>query len=80
MPAAGECKEGQVPGDSSGCTWRTLKDFKHVNSTCVNNFVDEAVEKYGADCFNKCPEPHNDKTACYTQCFAQTINGNETVV
>ena len=26
----------------------------------------------------KCKEPTNEKTACYANCFAQTINGNDT--
>ena len=36
------------------------------------------VEDEGKHCFSKCAEPHNEKTACYATCFAQTINGNVT--
>ena len=36
------------------------------------------VEAHGKQCFSKCAEPTNEKTACYAKCFAQTINGNTT--
>lgn len=77
-PTAGECTGEEKPGDGSGCTWRVASEGKHVNSSCVNAFIDEVVESAGHSCFSKCAQPRNEKTACYATCFAQTINGNAT--
>ena len=78
MPAAGECKGKERPGkNGTGCTWRTVKEDKWVNSSCVNANIDRLVEAHGTKCFKECAEPTNEKTACYAKCFAQTVNGNE---
>lgn len=77
MPAAGECHGNQTI-ENGDCTWRVIKDYKHVNRTCVNGKIDKLVEDYGASCFKKCKEPTNPKTECYASCFAQVFNGNTT--
>lgn len=78
LPAAGECSGSQSPGDSSGCTWKLQSVTKLVNSTCVSERLDRAIEQHGDKCFSQCDDPKNTTTACYTKCFTESVNGNQT--
>lgn len=78
MPSQGECQGAARPGDGSGCTWRVLKEAKHVNGSCATAGVDSAIVAHGHACFASCPDPTKVFTECWQDCFAQTVQGNST--
>jgi hypothetical protein len=75
-PAAGECKGDAVPGDGTGCSWRTLELKKAVNYSCVQANVAAAVMARNPQCFSTCADGHRrdppDPTDCWLRCFFNT--------
>ena len=41
-PTRGECLDGHVVGDGSGCTWRLLETQRVVRAPCVYETIDQA--------------------------------------
>ena len=80
FPKPGKCAKGTRPGDgTSTCTWRIVQQKKIVNASCVNDKVDRVVEKFGKECFQRCPGGvKNSTSTCYLDCYAVVINGNDT--
>jgi len=77
-PAAGLCPQGAALG-TNGCTWRyrnANKPGRYVNSGCVDERVDAAVEAHGRPCFSGCAQPSNKTSLCYSTCYAATLEGD----
>ena len=80
---SGRCKEGHVPGDSSGCSWRPIGIRKALNYSCLQANVAGTVIGHNPQCFEHCsdgkerdPRPPSD---CWTLCFFNTFLGNTTL-
>ena len=69
--AAGQCHDG-APGN---CSWRVVKPVKKISKTCSDLVVNGLVESRGAGCFGGCPQPRNESSLCYIQCYYQTVLG-----
>jgi hypothetical protein len=79
----GRCKEGHLPGDSSGCSWRPIGIRKALNYSCLQANVAGTVIAHNPPCFERCadgklrdPHPPSD---CWTLCFFNTFLGNTTL-
>lgn len=79
----GRCKEGHLPGDSSGCSWRPIGIRKALNYSCLQANVAGTVIAHNPQCFERCadgkerdPHPPSD---CWTLCFFNTFLGNTTL-
>ena len=51
----GECEEGKLPGDGSGCSWRTAATVKTINATCMRDRVVSLVAERDPSCWVACP-------------------------
>lgn len=71
-PVAGECKKGEPVG-TNGCTWRLVETIKYINSTCLNDKIDDAVIKHGHRCFGLCAKPLNKTGKCYNTCYSAVL-------
>lgn len=76
-PMISECPEG-APLGTNGCTWRIVKSI-YRNASCVNGKLNDAVEKYGAACFDKCSKPLNRTGDCYLDCYKDVLQGNNSI-
>jgi hypothetical protein len=64
------------PGISqANCTWRIAETSKRVSKTCQESHVFDVVEERGAACFQQCGPARNLSTACWTNCFYDTVFG-----
>jgi hypothetical protein len=66
---------GQCGHAGTNCTWRVAETVKRVSKDCQQQTVFEAVQEHGAECFDGCPKPLNVSTACWTNCFYNTMLG-----
>lgn len=75
----GECPQGRTPGDGKtpSCSWQLApgKEGKAVNVTCLLGHVLPLVEKNGAACFAKCPQPLDWRNSCYLDCVPKAVMG-----
>lgn len=74
-PTAGQCKPGMQLGHQ-GCTWRNRAPARYYESHCVDSRVDKAVETHGKTCFDRCLQPHNQTSLCYSECYSNTLEGD----
>ena len=58
-----------------GVFWRNARVVKAINSKCQATALDAAVAKTGAGCFDLCPQPANASSACWVDCFFETVLG-----
>jgi len=73
--SSGLCRKGTTLGHE-GCTWRYTAPARYYESGCVDSRVDSAVEAHGRVCFSGCPQPHNQTSLCYSECYASTLEGD----
>ena len=55
--------------------WRNATIVKTINKRCQSRTVDHLVQRAGAPCFAKCPQPTNSSSLCWIQCFFDTVLG-----
>ena len=70
-PAAGQCVGTYRPGDGSGCTWRIRGRPTFIESTCVNNKLDEAIVNSKPACFkdDDLAAMVNRSSECFYRCL-----------
>lgn len=76
-PAAGQCLGAHRPGDGSGCTWRIRTQPTFIQSTCVNDRLDQAILNATSDCFKdkRCHDNGdiasavNTSSECFFRCY-----------
>jgi hypothetical protein len=74
--AAGECHGENVPGDGSGCTWRTAATVKTINATCMRDHVVDLVGDYNPACWVRCPgDKTNYTSSCFRDCYELGLRG-----
>lgn len=68
-------KEGQCTEQSAmnTCSWKVL-GMKTVKEECLKDVLMSRVETNGKDCFQTCG-PRNTTSACWIQCFFDTVLG-----
>jgi hypothetical protein len=71
-------RQGHCDGSSKDCSWRVAAVEKVVNATCVNGKIVDEVEKVNASCFAALPDPKNQTTDGWIQCFFDSLFGNST--
>lgn len=73
----GECTEGKA--SPAGCTWRLVDTVKVVSKDCADKSMNAAVVRagQGTGCFHKCPQPTNTTSACWINCFYDTVLGSK---
>ena len=50
-----------------------MQTSRNVNATCVNNHITDNVVNHGPKCFNACPQPTNQSSACWIHCLFETL-------
>ena len=74
-PRSGLCAAGRRIGDGN-CTWRVKRLLKTVDKQCADRGVFSVVEAHDRrGCFTNCPQPRNTSSACWTECFYETMLG-----
>jgi len=68
--STGNCKT-----QSTNCTWRVVETLRNVNHKCQDKLLSESVEKEGSECFNACPQPKNQTSTCWVECYFTTLLG-----
>ena len=58
-----------------GKYWRNATIVKAINQRCQARALDAKVESEGKTCFSACPQPTNQSTACWIECFYATVLG-----
>ena len=58
-----------------GKYWRNATIVKTINSKCQARPFDAFVEQTGSECFNACPQPKNQTSRCWIECFFSTTLG-----
>lgn len=77
-PSRGQCTDGHVPNDGSGCTWRLLEAASFVNASCVAHRLFAIVKKAQPSCFVNCGPDDKPGTHCFIKCVEDTVLGNST--
>jgi len=55
--------------------WRNATVVKMINAKCQARALETLVQTTGAACFGGCPQPTNQSTACWIDCFFSTVLG-----
>lgn len=69
-------KEGQCGGTTveDNCTW-AVKATKTVNETCMHESIVDALVEHTPACFQGCPQPKNESSSCFIDCFFTSLLG-----
>lgn len=69
----GEC--GSVAEPKANCSWRIVETVKVISKKCQEDHVFGVVQQHGHECFDKCHQPLNRSTGCWTNCVYDTVFG-----
>jgi hypothetical protein len=72
-PHKGMCAPGHSPGDGTGCTWRQAAIKRTIKANCMYERVRLFVVAGNSSCFNACPQPANQTSDCYLECYSNTV-------
>lgn len=61
--------------DDEGKYWRNATITKVINQKCQARSLDKHVQGAGTECFSACPQPTNQSSACWVECFFATVLG-----
>ena len=83
-PNLGQCLGTRRPGDGTGCTWRIRARPTFIESTCVNERLDQAILKATPDCFKdkRCHDNGdvaagvNTSSECFFRCYWLALNSD----
>ena len=70
----GEC-HAPDPIGTNNCTWRVVSVPKRVTNECLQKGIKHQVLQQGSTCFNRCVQPLNATSACYIDCYYETLLG-----
>ncbi len=73
-PTRGRCAAEQPVGHA-GCTWKVRRLIKQVAKECSDRGVFSTVVRRNQNCFGRCPLPQNTSSACFVNCFYETMLG-----
>lgn len=59
----------------AGKYWRNATIVKTINQRCHSRGVDRLVTTTGKRCFEACPQPANQSSPCWVDCFFATVLG-----
>jgi len=58
-----------------GTMWRNATTLKKINAACQSRALDKLVQQTGQACFDACPQPTNQSSTCWVDCFFATVLG-----
>ena len=61
--------------DTKDKYWKNATIIKTINAKCQAEHFDGFVQQQGASCFSGCPQPTNQSSACWVNCFFSTVLG-----
>merc|ERR1711907_197400 len=59
------------------CYWSLKSTPRTIASTCLLDHVGAAVVAHNTTCFDSCPQPKNQSSVCYVECFMSNVLGPE---
>jgi hypothetical protein len=62
-------------GQPPWCAWSVLAATRTVDYACHTATFNAEIEGIGVACFSACPGPRNASSACYVNCFYDTVLG-----
>jgi len=62
-------------GADQGKWWRRPTIVKTINARCQALALEALVQQTGQSCFGLCPQPTNQTSACWINCFFATVLG-----
>ena len=67
---------GSCHGNTSAtCYWRLKETKRTIASTCLLHRVGDAVVASNRTCFDSCPQPTNQSSVCWVECFMGNVLG-----
>eukprot|EP00035_Acanthoeca_spectabilis_P002609 m.88609 g.88609 ORF g.88609 m.88609 type:complete len:296 (+) comp11658_c0_seq1:82-969(+) len=57
------------------CSWRVVEVVKRVARTCSDAVQIAAVSSASSGCFDRCPQPTNQSSPCWVDCYFSTLLG-----
>lgn len=61
--------------EGEGVYWRNPSIIKTISADCQARYLTHVVQKRGEPCFNRCPQPENQTSLCWIECFFDVTLG-----